>query len=282
MISMSDPGIATQQIVELAPGLRRLTAPNASAMTGPGTNSYIIGHGPYAVVDPAATEPAHLQRLLAACDQQIDSIWLTHRHPDHAKGAAWLAQQSGADILAWPKTEPGAHDYPVAIDQSLAAGQRLEVGGMTAIAHHTPGHASDHVAFELPALHYLLAGDVLMTGSSIVILPPDGDMGSYLRTLSQLLRLDICCLAPGHGTVMSPAATALERAIGHRHKRECQIHQLLSACQAQSTLAVTQRLYTRLENRLLEVATWQVQAHLLHLAEQAQARQDGAGNWLLA
>lgn len=279
---MREPGIATQEAVELAPGLRRLTAPNASAMTGPGTNSYIIGHGPYAVVDPAVADQAHLQRLLAVCDHRVDSIWLTHRHPDHAKGAAWLASQTGAAIAAWPKTTLGSHDHPVTIDRTLMAGQRLEIGGMTAIAHHTPGHASDHVAFELPALGYLLAGDVLMTGSSIVILPPDGDMGSYLHTLSQLAHLDISCIAPGHGTVMSQAGAVIERAICHRHKRERQIQQALSAHQAQASLEVAQRLYTRLDDKMMGVADRQVQAHLLHLAEQGQARQDDAGNWLLA
>jgi len=165
-----DAPIQPGMLVEIAPGLRRLTANNPSPMTGPGTNSYIVGRGACLIVDPGVDDETHLEALMAACDGHVCGICLTHRHPDHVGGTARLAQWSGAPVLAWPKPELSSHDKAVHVNHELSDHELLGDGLLK--VHHTPGHAADHVAFEWLDQGILLAGDALMTDATVVILPP--------------------------------------------------------------------------------------------------------------
>lgn len=278
--SISDPGIDTSRIIELAPGLQRVTAPNPSFMTGPGTNSYVVGHGPYAIIDPGVAEPAHLQRLLtASAGGRVDTIYLTHRHHDHVGGIDWLVEQTGARVRAWPKKCLADADRPVQISRRLRADEALSVGGITMIARHTPGHASDHVVFELPELGVLLAGDTLMTGATVVILPPDGHMGDYLQTLEAMQRWQATYIAPGHGTVMSHVRRTIAAAGRYQRERERKIMNVLTTQRSMSTARVTAQLYPNMQADFKTMMTRQVQAHLEHLAAQERVEAVGRSGW---
>ncbi|MGN8159320.1 MBL fold metallo-hydrolase [Salinisphaera sp. SWV1] len=258
-------------------GLRCLTAPNPSLMTGPGTNSYIVGRGPYVIVDPGVDDDSHLDALIAACDGQIASICLTHRHPDHVGGAGRLAERTGAPVRAWPKPELAHYDRPVPVDQPLADGETLAAGDMSMVVRHTPGHATDHVAFELPDIGVLLAGDALMTDATVVILPPDGDMGAYFSTLERLAGLHVQRIAPAHGRVIEHPGSAIAEVIAHRRQRESQVAAALSANAPRTAEDIAQTLYPQLHDRLQAMAALQVHAHLLHLATRGRAVADGGG-----
>ncbi|MGB7756750.1 MAG: MBL fold metallo-hydrolase [Salinisphaera sp.] len=258
-------------------GLRCLTAPNPSPMTGPGTNTYIVGHGPYVIVDPGVDDESHLEALMAACDGEIVAICLTHRHPDHVGGAGWLAERTGAPIRAWPKPELGHHDRPVHIHRPLAEGEVLAAGETSLVVRHTPGHAADHVAFELPGVGILVAGDALMSDATVVILPPDGDMGAYFSTLERLAQLALTRIAPAHGRIIEQPGHAIAEVLAHRRRRESQVMASLASDQVRTVEAIADRLYPQLHDRLRTMAALQVQAHLLHLAAQGRAVDEGRG-----
>lgn len=265
-------------VCDIGPGLRRVRAPNPSPMTGPGTNSYIVGHGPCAVVDPGIDDVGHIERLIAAAPGPIERILLTHRHPDHAGGALALAQRTGAGIAAWPKTWPGEHDLALAVDEELSDGQALVVGGLSLGVYHAPGHAADHVVFELADQGLLLAGDTLMQDVTVVILPPDGNMTAYLATLDRLEARAPRRIAPGHGAVLDNPQAEIAQVRAHRLQREAQIYRALESGGALSPQALVERLYPGLDTRLVAMAAAQIEAHLIRLAEQGMAR-CGADGW---
>lgn len=268
---MSEPDPCVAEPETIAAGLRRLTAPNPSPMTGPGTNSYIVGHGPYVVVDPGVDDEVHLQTLVDACENNIAAICLTHRHPDHVGGAALLAERTGAPVRAWPKPELGHYDRPVHVDQPLADSETLAVGDMRLVVRYTPGHASDHVAFELSEPAILLAGDTLMTDATVVILPPDGDMGAYFATLERLASLRLRRIAPAHGRMLDNPSDMIAEVIAHRRQREGQVAAALSPDTPCSAEELAEQIYPNLDGRLKTMATMQVQAHLLHLQRYSRA-----------
>lgn len=274
---MIEPGITPGQAVALASGLQRVTAANASPMTGPGTNTYIVGQSRCVVVDPAMDEASHLATVMAACPGPIQGIALTHRHPDHAGGAEWLAEKTGAPILAWPKPEAGEHDRAVSPVNPLHEGQCWTVGEVSMIVWHTPGHASDHVVFELPQFGVALAGDVVMVGGRVVILPPDGHMGDYFRTLDRLAGLDLQALAPAHGQLMYEPAQVIASFRRHRQEREQQIVELLTREHRQDIASLTTTIYPQLTDSMKGMAERQVAAHLQHLVEQGQADEAQGG-----
>lgn len=261
--------------IAIEDGLRYLTAPNASPMTGPGTNSYIVGRGPYAIVDPAVDDDTHLDALVEACEDQVALICLTHRHPDHVGGAALLAERTGAPVCAWPKAELAHYDRPIHIDRELTDGQRLSVGGLSLVVRHTPGHAADHIAFEIIEHGVLLAGDTLMSDATVVILPPDGDMGAYFDTLVRLDELNLRRIAPAHGSMLDDPASAIAEVLAHRREREAQVLAELSPDTPRTAEDIADLLYPQLYDHLKSMAALQVQAHLLHLAGQGKAVGEG-------
>lgn len=266
--------------VEIAPAIQRVTASNAGPMTGPGTNTYIIGHDPAIVVDPAIDDPAHFDAVETAAGR-VAAIWLTHRHPDHAGGAAAFAQRTGAPLRAWPQTQLGRFDIDIAIDQPLADGERVEWGPVTLQAIHTPGHAADHLCFVLEPAQIVLAGDLMMTDSSVVILPPEGRMTDYLNSLRTLRALPLAGIAPAHGELMTQPTKAIDSVINHRIRREAEVLGCLSPYEPQSVAAITKQLYPELSGDLRQAAGAQVWAHLIRLDELSRAHSDDAG-WYAA
>jgi glyoxylase-like metal-dependent hydrolase (beta-lactamase superfamily II) len=258
------------QPVELAPGLVRLTAPNPGLMTGPGTNTYLVGHGELAVVDPGPESEEHTAAIEAAAVSRgtIRSIVVTHTHIDHAPGAAALARHTGAEVIGFGPAEGFAPD------RTVGDGWTLDLdGGLALTALHTPGHASDHLCWLIPRLDLLLTGDHVMHGSTVVIRPPDGDLHTYLASLARVRDADppIARLAPGHGRLMDHIPEVIDALIAHRLRR----HQLVAdALEAAGTGTVDELLgavYADVTERQLPVARFSLWAHLRALGQEGRA-----------
>jgi glyoxylase-like metal-dependent hydrolase (beta-lactamase superfamily II) len=176
-----------QDSYELVPGVphkldaavTRIIAPNAGLMTGPGTNTYLVGTRELIVIDPGPDDESHMQAILAAAAAPIRWILCTHTHMDHAPGAARLQQLSGASVAAMlaPRTD---HDFQLSVDRVLVDGEVICNEDVTVRAVHTPGHASNHLCYLLTRNRMLFTGDHIMQGSTVVIWPPDGNMRAYV------------------------------------------------------------------------------------------------------
>jgi len=212
------PGTATW----LTPNVRRLTAPNPGYMTGPGTNSYLIGpeDGDIAVIDPGPLLDDHIAALLAA-PGRIRWIFTTHTHPDHSPAAAVLKERTGATVHGLPAPAVGLHqDQTFKPDSVPASGGRFALPGCTLRAVHTPGHASNHLCYLLEEDRLLFTGDHVMQGSTVVINPPDGSMAQYIESLKMIRGQGIQYFAPGHGFLIGAPDDWIEVLVRHRELRE--------------------------------------------------------------
>jgi len=274
--------------VVLAPGLVRLTAPNPGLMTGPGTNTYLIGSGELALVDPGPADETHLAAMLAAVEARgtLRTILVTHTHLDHAPGAAALAQATGAQVVGFGPAENFAPDLCVgggwtlrlpggaAGDEGAGLGSGEEQGGdLTLEAVHTPGHASDHLCWLIQESRTLLTGDHLMHGSTVVIRPPDGDLGTYLASLALVRDFDppIARLAPGHGRVMERVTEVVDALVAHRLGRHARVADALAVLGDATVDELLPQVYADVTEAQLPVAKFSLWAHLRYLAEEGRA-----------
>jgi len=210
--------------VRLLENVQRLTCNNPGRMTGPGTNTYIIGDpGNYAVIDPGPHDPEHIERIVDIVGVGLRYILCTHAHPDHAPGAALLKERTGAPILGAPSGPHFRSEWQFTPDRTLEHGERLHVGDTTIRVIHTPGHASNHLCFLLEEDRLLISGDHINNGSTVVIDPPDGNMLDYLRALERLLTLPMQYILPAHGWVLGFAHESIRQLIAHRFKREAKV-----------------------------------------------------------
>ena len=201
--------------------VRRLTAPNPGMMTGPGTNTYLVGTDRLALIDPGPESAPHLSAMLEAAGKQLAWILCTHTHLDHSPGARALKARTGARVLGFGAVpDDGRQDTAFRPDQTLRDGDTVDCGAFRLRAVHTPGHASNHLCYLLEKEKLIFTGDHIMQGSTVVISPPDGDMATYLRSLERLLALDLAAIAPGHGHVIEKPHDEVRRLIAHRMKRE--------------------------------------------------------------
>ena len=279
----------SEQPVPLLKNLLRLTAPNPGAMTGPGTNSYLVGDPAtgYAVIDPGPADPEHLEKLWRAAGGDIRMIVCTHSHPDHSPGAVPLQARCSPrpPILGLPSAPTArSHSYFVP-DRSLKEGERLSLSGLdrdgnwthTLQVMHTPGHAANHVCLMLLEDGLLFSGDHILSGSTTVVDPPDGDMSQYLASLD---RLSAACkehhiefILPAHGHAMGgfdgEALAAIARLKDHRLRREARIVQAMQA-QPDGTLDDwLSRAYDDVPERMWPVAKRSLMAHVARITSAA-------------
>ncbi|MGO4854609.1 MBL fold metallo-hydrolase [Phaeovulum sp. W22_SRMD_FR3] len=273
----------------LAPGLRRLIAPNPSPMTYWGTNTYLLGEKTLAVIDPGPADPQHLAAILAAvpAGARISHILVTHAHLDHSPLARELSQLSGAPVLAFGDAQAGRSpmmqrlatdgmqgggegvDADFTPDVTLADGAVVETAEWRLQALHSPGHFCNHLCFM--GADYGFSGDHVMGWSSTLISPPDGDLGDYLRSLDRLAARRPDILYPGHGAPITDPAHRIAELAAHRADRHAQIRAALA--QGPTTApALAAALYQEIPPALLGAAARNVFAHLIELVQENAAR----------
>jgi glyoxylase-like metal-dependent hydrolase (beta-lactamase superfamily II)/8-oxo-dGTP pyrophosphatase MutT (NUDIX family) len=276
--------IVPGRAVRLSERVTRVTAPNPSVMTGPGTNSYLVAMegGDWTVIDPGPAIPSHVDALVAAAAPgRIRRILVTHTHTDHSPGAAPLRARTGAEVIGRPAGHTEWQDTAFAPDRSVEDGERFVLGpAITLVALRTPGHASNHVCWLLEEERLLFTGDHVMQASTVVINPPDGDMRAYLRSLEQLVALDLAWLAPGHGFLMAHPSDAMRAIVAHRLKREAKVVAAMRAAGPATLEALLPAVYDDVDPKLHRMAARSLEAHLLKLRDDARA--DGRGGvWRL-
>ncbi len=275
----------TDQAVPLLQNVQRLTAPNPGVMTGPGTNSYLVGdpNTGYIAIDPGTADHEHLQRIWRAAGGQIKAIVCTNSHPDHSPGAAPLQalcthKPPILGLASKPTSRANSRFTP---ERELADGEKLVLQGIDAqgeITHtlrvvHTPGHAANHLCLVLEEDSLLFSGDHVLNGSTTVIDPPDGHMGDYLDSLDKLAAAceagGIEFILPAHGHVLGFAHQAITHLKAHRLKREAKIAAAMQALPQGSLQEWVEKAYDDVPPRLWPVAARSLQAHVDHIREQA-------------
>jgi glyoxylase-like metal-dependent hydrolase (beta-lactamase superfamily II)/8-oxo-dGTP pyrophosphatase MutT (NUDIX family) len=276
--------ILAGRAVRLSERVIRVTAGNGSVMTGPGTNSYLVGGGPaneWAVIDPGPALDAHVDAIVAAAPGPIRWIFATHTHTDHSPATVALKERTGATVHGLAPVYREWQDTTFVADVTLRGGERIAVTPTTTLAAvHTPGHASNHLCYLLEEEKMLFTGDHVMQQSTVVINPPDGNMQAYVASLRSLLDMDLEWLAPGHGFLMAEPRRAMQAIIEHRLAREAKVVAALRELGAPSTDALLARVYADVPPRLHPMAMRSLTAHLMKLRDDGVAEED-AGRWSL-
>jgi glyoxylase-like metal-dependent hydrolase (beta-lactamase superfamily II) len=271
--------LVSGQLDVIAPGVRRLVANNASYMTGPGTNTYLIGRDRFVVVDPGPLDEPHIERILGETRKQIAAVLVTHTHRDHSPAALAIAEATGAELLGRAPPDDGRQDPTFTPDRMLADGDEIDVDGFRLRALHTPGHASNHLCYLIDETGLLFTGDHLMQGSTVVIAPPDGSMSAYVRSLRRLLLEPAKRIAPGHGLTIEDAPAEIARIIAHRLQREAKVMDCLMQLKSADLDALVTRVYDDVDPRLHVLAKSSLLAHLLKLEEEARVRRLPGDAW---
>ncbi|MEJ2186537.1 MAG: MBL fold metallo-hydrolase [Gemmatimonadota bacterium] len=246
---------------------RVVTAANPSPMTLEGTHTYLVGRRRVAVIDAGPALPEHQAAVAEAVGGAAAVILLTHEHPDHAAGAAALA-----DLLSAPIRRPAA---------GLAEGRRFltDAGELVAVA--TPGHTPDHYAFHWPGAGAVFVGDLMMGGQdTTLVAPPDGDLGAYLTSLDRIRSLDAHVLYPSHGPPFRDASEAIARYVAHRRDREGRVVAALQEGPLSVDALVDAVYGSELDARLRAAARGATHAYLSHLRQQKVVTPTGGG-WAL-
>jgi recombination protein RecT len=272
----------SERPVALRKNLQRLTAPNPGVMTGPGTNSYLVGDPAtgYIAIDPGPEDLEHLQRLWRAAGGDIRMIVCTHSHADHSPGA-WPLQQlcvqagrAAPPILGLPSAPTARAAAQFTPERVLQDGELLTLAGKGLegeITHtlqvvHTPGHAANHLCLLLVEDALLFSGDHILNGSTTVIDPPDGNMADYLDALD---RLDALCAAhgvefilPAHGYVLGTARATIAQLKAHRLAREAKVIAAMQALPEGTVEQWVEHAYADVPPRLWPVAQRSLLAHV--------------------
>lgn len=278
--------------IPLAPGLRRIVAPNPSPMTYRGTNTYIVGTGDLAVIDPGPESAAHLDAILAAVGpgQRISHIIVTHSHLDHSPLATPLAARTGAPVLAYGGPHSGRSavmkelaegglsgggegiDLAFAPDVTVGDGEVIAGDGWALEVIHTPGHLGNHIALAWGDTCF--TADHVMGWATSLVSPPDGDLTDFMASCHRLRARDWQVFHPGHGGPVTDPAARLDWLITHRLSRESAILDALSTGAA-TARNLAERIYTEVPPALIPAAERNVFAHLIDLAGKSEVAPEG-------
>ncbi len=234
--------------------IRSITAPNPGPFTLDGTRTYLIDDA--AVLDPGPAIESHIDAVAAAMPK-LRTIFITHRHGDHAPAALPLKRRTGAHIVA-PRGVLDETD--VIVDDGDV------VDGLRVIA--TPGHTNEHVCYLTPDGD-LFTGDTILGTGTTTIFPPDGHMGDYIRSLRRLRELAPRRIYPAHGPTRDDAVALIDEYIAHRLERERQVLDAMGAG-ARTPAEMRERIYPDLDERLHKAAEIQIEAHLIKLREEGR------------
>ena len=281
MTDRSNVAPARGQPVSLAPGLTRIVAPNPSAMTHWGTNTYILGDRTLCIIDPGPDHPDHLAALLALIGgRPVSHILVTHSHLDHSALSRPLAQATGAPVLAFGDSLAGRSvvmtglagvltgggeglDLGFRPDQTLPDGAWITGPDWQLTAVHTPGHLGNHVCLRWGDA--LFSGDQVMGWASSLVSPPDGDLTDFMRSCHRLRAIGPAVLYPGHGDPVFDAVARIDWLLAHRTAREAQIRAQLATGPA-TIRDLTDTIYAETALALHPAAARNVFAHLIDLA----------------
>jgi glyoxylase-like metal-dependent hydrolase (beta-lactamase superfamily II) len=269
--AVNDPGVFPSELVSQDPLLVMFTAPNPGPKTLEGTHTFVVGMEQTYVIDPGPDIPAYTDFLatrLTDHGHAVQGILLSHGHPDHAPGAARLAQLLGAPVWGSPQLTG------LALDHAFEDGQSFAIDGDRLRAVFTPGHASDHIAFWLERARILFSGDTILGRGSTLVAPPEGDMIAYLGSLEVMRRLRPRLIAPGHGPIVQNPEAKIAEYLEHRRQREQQILAALGQGPATDRQLV-ERIYVDTDPRLLPLALGSVQAQLAKLLAEGRVRRSG-------
>lgn len=274
--------------VPVATNVQRITVNNPSAFTFHGTNSYIVGGGSVAVIDPGPADEAHFQALMAALNgREVTHIFVSHTHRDHSPLAARLSEATGAVTVAEgphraarplhegernPFAESSDTDFVP--DLTLADGKSISGDGWTLTALHTPGHTANHAAFALEGSGIVFTADHVMAWATTIVAPPDGAMSDYMASLGKLLKRDDRLFLPGHGGPVTEPTAFMRGLRAHRRMRERAVLARIKAGD-RSISDMVKIIYRNTDARLHGAAALSVLAHIEDLIEKGQVQTDG-------
>lgn len=283
---LRDDSAAIGVVQQVAPGVRRILCGNPGPFTWRGTNTYLIGQGRVAVLDPGPADDAQCEAILrATAGEAITHILVSHTHRDHSPGVAALVAATGAATFGFgPHVTPpeqggegGDHDFRP--DVILPDGAVLEGDDWRVTALHTPGHCANHLCFALEneaGSGTLFSADHVMSWSTTVVSPPDGDMAAYMASLARLAERDHDLYLPGHGTPLPDPAPFVAALAAHRLEREAKVLDALRAARRATALELVPAAYgPTLDMRLVPAAARSLLAHLIKLAAEGAAARDG-------
>ncbi|WP_135466473.1 MBL fold metallo-hydrolase [Crenalkalicoccus roseus] len=280
---LKDDPLRPGEVEETAPGVRRILCDNPSAFTFRGTNTWIIGRGRVAVLDPGPEDAVHLAAILGALKgEEITHILVSHTHRDHSPGARALQAATGAPTYGFGphRTPPGeggeGGDHAFRPDVTLADGAAVEGEDWRLVALHTPGHCANHLCFALEGSGALFSADMVMSWSTSVVSPPDGDMAAYMASLARLrAREGDRLYLPGHGPPLPRPGPFLAALAAHRLERERLVLEALAAQGAATAEALVPPVYGPLDPRLVKAASRSLLAHLIKLEAEGAVTREG-------
>ncbi|NIB42032.1 MBL fold metallo-hydrolase [Pseudomaricurvus alkylphenolicus] len=269
--------------VFISPLVRRLTAGNPSSFTGPGTNTYIIGTDRYTVVDPGPDKTEHIDAILKATDGKIDRVLATHLHEDHSPAALPLVKETGATMIGFSNLEDLDHlDDTFRPEKQVEDGEVIDCGDYQLEAIHTPGHLKRHVCFLLRQEQLLFAGDHIMQGATVVIVPPHGGtMWEYLDSLMKLKGRGIKHLAPAHGHVLAEPDKVLQELYDHRMTRENKAIAVLKEHGSGTIEELAPFVYPEISGDLIRATHLALWSHLQKLVHDGIARKHHEKHWIM-
>lgn len=273
------------QVQHVAPGVRRVLCRNPGPFTWRGTNSYIVGEGRVAIIDPGPADEAQLTALLEATSGEVVThIIISHTHRDHSPGAAALQAMTGARTYGFgPHMTPGeGGDHDFKPDARVADGEEITGDGWRLTALHTPGHCANHLCFGMQGNGVLFSADHVMSWSTTVVSPPDGNMRAYMNGLARLREREgqDSLYLPGHGPPLAEPMPFLDALATHRRRREARVVAALREAGPSTALALVGPVYGPMDPKLVGAASRSLLANLEMLAEEGVVVRQG-DDWVM-
>jgi len=261
--------------------VRGIVAPNPGPMTGPGTNTYIVGGSDLVLVDPGPAVASHVDAILACVGDRLRYIACTHTHPDHSPAAAVVADATGAELIGRTTADDRHQDLSFQPASQIDDDECIAGQDWTLRAIRTPGHVDNHVCYLLEEEGIVFAGDHIMNGSTVVIVPPGGNMADYIASLRRLLDYQVMVVAPGHGELIQDCRGEVEKLVRHRLMREAKVFAALEE-RPQSLDELVVNVYDDVDPMMHEWAKLSLLAHLIKLEGEGKTLKtpvSGADHW---
>ena len=267
--------------VQVSPLVRRFTAGNAGVMTGPGTNSYLVGREQLALIDPGPIDEQHIEAILQTCGDRLRWILVTHTHRDHSPAATIIAEHTGAEVYGNAIDDDGRQDETFDPLCGFVHNDIFTTAEFNLRVLFTPGHVGNHLCYLLEGEKLLFTGDHVMQGSTVVIVPPAGDMQQYIESLQLLLNYPLAAIAPAHGRLILTPELEIKKLIKHRLLREAKVISALQRLGDATVEDLTPLVYDDTLPQLHPIARYSLLAHLLKLQKEHRAAElEGRWRWL--